>query len=118
MKYIFPSFFRLKNKQQLKKIFHDAERLSSNYFTMFFKANNLGHPRLAIIITKRSVRDAVDRNRLRRVIKESFRLHQHMISGYDVLIIASKGIDQLTNKGLTQCLEKQWQRLRGYQEKS
>lgn len=117
MKYIFSSAFRLKNKQQFKKIFRNAKRLSSNYFTMFFKANDLDHPRLAIVITKRLVRDAVDRNRLKRVIKESFRLHQHMLSGYDVLIIASKGIKQLDNKGLTQCLKKQWQRLHKHQKK-
>lgn len=118
MKYVFPSELRLKNKQQFKKIFHDAKRLTGNYFTVFLKANALNHPRLAIIITKRSVRNAVDRNRLRRIIKESFRLHQYVVSGYDVLIIASKDINQLTNKELTQCLAKQWQRLHKYQEKA
>jgi ribonuclease P protein component len=78
---------------------------------LFFKTNTLSYPRLAIIISKRSVHNAVDRNRLRRIIKESFRLHQHLISRYDVLIIASKDIEQLNNKELTECLKKQWQRL-------
>ncbi|KPJ68193.1 MAG: hypothetical protein AMJ43_01070 [Coxiella sp. DG_40] len=99
-------------------MFHDANKLSGNCFNIFFKANTFEHPRLAIIISKRSVHNAVDRNHLKRIIKESFRLHQYMISGYDVLFIALKGVDQLTNEELTQCLEEQWQRLCSCPEKS
>jgi ribonuclease P protein component len=118
MKYSLPSFFRLKTKKQIREIFHDAERISSDYFLLFLKANTLSYPRLAIIISKRSVRNAVDRNRFKRVVKESFRLHQHLISGYDVLIIASKNIAQLNNKELFRCLKKQWLQLHKHQKKA
>lgn len=117
MAYTFPSSFRLKTKNQFRNIFHDAQRISGDYFLFFFKANTLGCPRLAIIVSKRSVRNAVDRNRLKRIIKESFRLHQHLISGYDVLIIVSKSIGRINNKELFQCLKKQWLQLYAYQKK-
>jgi ribonuclease P protein component len=48
--------------------------------------NELQYPRLALVVPKRLVRQAVARNRIRRLARESFRLRQHEIGGRDVVI--------------------------------
>lgn len=118
MRYKISSELKLKTAQQFKQAFYQAKKTSADKFYLLFKSNDLDYPRLGIIIAKRNVAKAVARNRLRRIVKESFRLHQYLIKGYDVLFIAYKGLDELNNEELTQCLEKQWQYLVKHQAKS
>jgi ribonuclease P protein component len=48
--------------------------------------NDIDIPRLGLIISKRSVRKAVRRNRLKRIVRESFRLHAHLMPPLDLVI--------------------------------
>jgi ribonuclease P protein component len=50
------------------------------------RPNALGCARLGLIIPRRVVRRAVDRNRLRRVLREWFRLNQQQLGGRDILV--------------------------------
>jgi len=50
------------------------------------RANDLGCSRLGLIIPRRVVRRAVDRNRLRRVLREWFRLNQPQLGSRDILV--------------------------------
>jgi ribonuclease P protein component len=50
------------------------------------RANALGCPRLGLIIPRRVVPRAVDRNRIRRVLREWFRLNQPQLGSRDVLV--------------------------------
>jgi len=111
MRYKVPTELKLRTAQQFKEAFLKAKKLSSDKYYLLFKINNLDYPRLGILIAKKNVAKATARNRLRRTVKESFRLHQHQIKGYDVLFIAYKGLNELNNEELRQCLEKQWQYL-------
>jgi ribonuclease P protein component len=50
------------------------------------RPNELGCPRLGLIIPRRAVPRAVDRNRIRRVMREWFRLHQQRLGNRDILV--------------------------------
>jgi ribonuclease P protein component len=50
------------------------------------RPNELGCPRLGLIIPRRVVPRAVDRNRMRRVLREWFRLNQPQLGNRDILI--------------------------------
>lgn len=73
--------------------------------------NGLDHPRLGLVIGKKSVKLAVERNRLKRIIRDSFRLHQQMLAGLDIVVVARKGLGDLDNPELHQQFVKLWKRL-------
>lgn len=53
---------------------------------IFFSQNGLPYPRLGLIVPKKILARAVDRNRTRRVLREAFRLGQPGLGGLDVVI--------------------------------
>lgn len=57
------------------------------------KPNQLDHPRLAVIVGKKTVALASSRNYIKRVLREIFRLHQDRFGAWDIVILARKGFD-------------------------
>jgi ribonuclease P protein component len=51
-----------------------------------FRANAFGVPRLGVIVPKRVFPRAVDRNRMKRMLRELFRAHQARLGSRDILI--------------------------------
>jgi ribonuclease P protein component len=54
--------------------------------SVLVKVNTLGTPRLGLIVPKRVLRRAVDRNRVKRIVRDWFRRHKAQIGGRDLLI--------------------------------
>nr|WP_260524756.1 ribonuclease P protein component [Pseudomonas sp. MWU16-30317] len=75
------------------------------------RENDFEHPRLGLVIGKKSVKLSVQRNRLKRVMRDSFRLHQELLAGWDIVIVARKGLGDVENPELHQHLGKLWKRL-------
>ncbi|UJP06542.1 MAG: ribonuclease P protein component [Nitrosomonas sp.] len=51
-------------------------QVNGNFIQVFIKPNELGHARLGLIISKRIERRAVKRNRIKRIVRENFRLYR------------------------------------------
>lgn len=108
----FDKSLRLLNSSDFKPVFDSPSfRASHQHFLILVKRNQLDHPRLGLVIAKKNVRHAVDRNRLKRVIRESFRLQQHQLPSFDAIVLARRGMGTLDNAALTRQLNKQWQKL-------
>ena len=73
--------------------------------------NNSSHPRLGLTIAKKKVKKAHARNRLKRLIRETFRRRQHQLVNIDIVVMAKPQADQLSNDELQQQLHKLWKRL-------
>jgi ribonuclease P protein component len=58
----------------------------TRYFTVYRRRNSLAHARLGLVIPKRLLPRAVDRNRVKRQLREWFRLNHAEIAGHDWLI--------------------------------
>lgn len=87
-------------------------RSGSRYFTVLTCLNKLTVPRLGVIVAKKHVRGAVRRNLIRRLIKESFRLHQHTMIGLDLVVLVRSGLsDKTGNQDISKCLKRHWQDL-------
>ena len=73
--------------------------------------NALGHPRLGLIFSKKNVRRAVDRNRLKRLVRDSIRLRQHQLPAVDIVVLARRGVHELDNATVHRQLQGMWRRL-------
>ncbi|RJG47513.1 ribonuclease P protein component [Motilimonas pumila] len=102
---------RLLTPEQFKNVFKDPIPAASPQITILAKPNGLDHPRLGLAIPKKHVKLAVGRNRIRRVTREHFRLHQHDLPALDFVVIAKGGSGTLSNEALNKLLGKLWQRV-------
>jgi ribonuclease P protein component len=93
---IFHNHERLHNKKEFLTVYQQGIRSYSKYFTIIARKNNSGCRRLGITVSKK-VGNAVRRNRIKRLIREFFRLNKTRISqSHDIVIIGKKGIPLLS----------------------
>jgi ribonuclease P protein component len=103
---------RLLTASDFKAVFGQADYKVSCAQLLILAINNGDKtPRLGMVIAKKHVRLANSRNRLKRLIRESFRRHQQLLGGLDIVILARSGADSLDNESFTRLLEKLWQDL-------
>lgn len=108
----FPRGLRLVKPAEFQRIFRAADCKSVDDNLALLACNNdVAHPRLGLAITKRVVRKAVDRNRIKRLVRESFRRHQTELGGLDVVVLSRDGAAKSSNEELVKSLDKHWQRL-------
>lgn len=102
---------RLTKKHDFNHVFVKANKVVLNNITVLFRPNNLSCPRLGFAISKRFVKKSVLRNKIRRIIKESFR-HQRTISSYDLVFLVNKTCSKQNIESINLTLEKLWEKLK------
>ncbi len=107
----FPPELRLKTAGEFDHVFKKARRSGSKYFTVLARANGLDHPRLGLIVSKKCSRTAVGRNRLKRIIRESFRHHADRIGPLDVVVLGKPPARGASNEALFEALRRHWKEL-------
>ena len=81
---------RLAKKKEINKVFKSKEVLKNKHFVIYFLKNNFSFNRICIITSKK-VGKAFRRNRLKRLVKEYFRLNQKKYNDYyDFIFILRK----------------------------
>lgn len=109
---------RLLTPAHFSYVFSDAVPAPSKHITILARKNpNYTYPRLGITIAKNRVRKAHDRNRLKRVIRESFRHHQHFLPNVDIIVIGKSNLDTLSNQEFNALLNTLWKKLKKRCEK-
>lgn len=102
---------RLLKAVEYTQVFNKAFRSEDQYFTVLAKPNNSGQSKLGLAVSKKRAKRAVSRNRLKRIIRESFRLSQNTIASADYVVMIQQSSEKITNKQLFLSLEKHWQNL-------
>lgn len=69
----FPRQHRLRSKVEFDRVFERNARSSDAYFSVLARPNETGHARLGLAVSKKAAPDAVDRNRIKRTVREHFR---------------------------------------------
>ena len=102
---------RLLAAKQFQQVFDQPTRASAPQLTLLARANDLGHPRIGFVISRKNIRRAHERNRIKRLAREHLRLHQHQLPAVDLILLAKKGAQDLDNKELVDLLEGLWRTL-------
>ncbi len=77
---------RLLREDRFDHVVH-AENIADKYFRIFFVRNDKKNARLGIIAGKRSLPGAVQRNRVKRAIREAFRQHRIKVQQIDLVVM-------------------------------
>jgi ribonuclease P protein component len=77
---------KLRKTDDFSSVFRFKRVLRGTSIDIFFRQNGLSNPRLGMVVPKKVLARAVDRNRVRRILRESFRLSQVSLGGLDVVI--------------------------------
>ncbi|TKB46409.1 ribonuclease P protein component [Thalassotalea mangrovi] len=109
--YSFNRESRLLTPGHFQQVFDHPSRYGSSHFTILVTSNKDDKNRLGMAIAKKRVKLAVQRNRIKRLVRESFRLNQHKLPAVDLVVMVKSGIDQLENEAINQQLEKIWRKI-------
>ncbi|WP_416306761.1 ribonuclease P protein component [Neptunicella sp. SCSIO 80796] len=102
---------RLLTPTHFGNVFQDATSAPSPQITLLARTNQLTNARLGITIAKKRVKKAHDRNRIKRIIRESFRHHQSGLGNIDIVVIGKSGLDSMTNQEIFNLLDKLWKKI-------
>ncbi len=77
----------LKKNEDFKKCYREGKSFANRYLVLYVCGNELGYNRVGISVSKK-VGNSVVRHRVKRLVKESYRLHEDMFnSSLDVVVI-------------------------------
>lgn len=85
-------------------------RVHTASLMLALRCNPDGMPRLGLAISRKRVALAHERNRIKRVAREVFRLTQDRLPGMDIVVLAKPGVEALSvaalHQQMRQALEK------------
>jgi ribonuclease P protein component len=105
----YPRAYRLLTAAQYQRVFRRCERRAGDaLISVLAVANGLDHPRLGTAVSIKAAGSAVTRNRIKRLIRESFRLHQAMLRGQDLVVLVRPGVSTRSNREINRTLDNHW----------
>lgn len=106
----FPAPVRLKTPAEFNLVFADKASAGNGWLVVYARRNALGFSRLGLVVGRRKVGNAVQRNRWKRRIREAFRLSRASLPvGFDLVVLPQskshpstpdleRGLEQLANR--------------------
>ena len=110
----FANCFRFCNKLRCSRdfaaVFLSHNRSSDKFFLFLAINNNKNVARLGLVVPKKNVSKAVERNRIKRLIRESFRLRKSRLKGKDVVVFVKKQFN-MKQINIEQTFATHWDRI-------
>lgn len=98
----FPKTLRLLSPKDFQHVFAEAQKFANRHWTLIVRPNQLDIPRLGLAVAKKQLQRAVWRNRVKRIARETFRLHKQDLCGYDIVVLGRKGMQDIASADLAQ----------------
>ncbi|MEW9571642.1 ribonuclease P protein component [Rhodanobacter sp. Si-c] len=113
-----PRELRLRLAGDFAALRTSSGRFGGRCFHLRYRPNGLGHARLGLAISKRVSKRAVERNRLKRLLRESFRQVRDQLPPVDVVVMAREQAAGLPGPELLIEAAALWRRLAAIQAAS
>jgi ribonuclease P protein component len=108
----FSPALRIRCAADYKSVFDGALfKVHQPHFLFLAKPSEQLNSRLGIVVAKKKVRRAHERNRVKRLARESFRLHRQQLELLDIVVMPKTGIEAVSNDEFHQQLQFAWQKL-------
>jgi len=108
----FSRAMRLSRARDIARVFRGGLSISNSYVTI--RAHRRGGSsaaRLAFAVARKHVASAVLRNRVKRIVRESFRRHAELLRGHDIVVVSRPGLSKAQGQDLRKTIDQQWSRL-------
>jgi len=100
---------RLVEAAQFRRVFESNDKLVDRYWTILYRENGGEYARLGMAVSKKRARRSVDRSRLKRLVRESFRLRE--LPGVDIVVMPRDITVKTSSQDLLSSLNRQWSRI-------
>jgi ribonuclease P protein component len=107
-RYTLPAQRRIRRKPDFVAVQTRGRRFGNALFGVTLRANEADGPRLGLAVSVKVAGSGVERNRIRRTIRESFRLHQHELPAADLVVSARSRARGATKGELRVNLQALW----------
>lgn len=107
----FQRCMRLLTARDYERVFQQPQKSSSKALTVLARQSGQGLARLGLAIPRKQIRRAVERNRIKRLIRESFRRHQDLLQGLDVVVIGRSDLLKKNSQWIFENLENHWRQV-------
>ena len=101
---------RLKRPEEFKLVFSSKQRSSDKSFLFLARQNNLNQARLGLAVPKKHISKSVDRNKIKRIIREGFRLRLKQLEGKDVVVVVKNRVN-CKSKSIESGLVTHWEKM-------
>lgn len=108
-----PRAARLLKPAEFKEVFRKSETSADALFRILWRAGGRGESRLGMAVSRKVERRAVGRNRIKRIVRESFRHWRAATSApaCDIVVLPRPAAAEAANAELRRSLERHWQRI-------
>jgi ribonuclease P protein component len=107
----FPAYRRLRRKAEFDAAYACGQRFGNGFFAVTVSSNDKQGARLGMAVAVRTAGNAVERNRIRRIVRESFRLHQAALPPVDLVVSARPSARGAPGAQLHASLQALWQKV-------
>ena len=97
---------------RFKAVFERRISVHGQFFSVHVAGNSAGLPRLGIAVSRRVSKKAVERNRIKRQVRESFRLNREKLLGMDYVVVGKQRGENQDNVILRRELDGLWDKSR------
>jgi ribonuclease P protein component len=101
---------RLHRPAEFGRVFAEPARSSDRFFTVLARPSGHSTARLGLTVARRVAKRAVDRNKIKRLARESFR-HQLALPHWDFVVLARAGADRAERRVLRASLDRHFEQL-------
>ncbi|KAA3621002.1 MAG: ribonuclease P protein component [Proteobacteria bacterium] len=106
----FPRNQRLLNSRDFRNVFRQRRKTAARCGSLHASRNGLGYTRLGITVSRKVSKRAVERNRIKRLVREYFRKNKTLADGADLVFTAFPTCTALTNREFVDALDQLWRR--------